>query len=278
MPVAHCVLADRPAPSLSALESLCLDQIRFWVGVVARNRGRSGRVVEGVPFTRLPAGELAGHLMERFPFLSVTLRQVRRALSRLVELGLVVREQFWQSERWRSDYWYSLPASPDPESGSRTAASTASDLQVTPELQIAATSEGGDGSPSLQPLPVCGPNENRQAGLGSDSGMGSEPASLCVSPVGGTSGSAASNPTALTGGCPSSAPDRPVLPLSVPFAPAPCALSREAAQSRSGSVRDRIRALAAAFDPSRLVAVSPSAVVVDGKVRRIADGACSPLR
>ena len=276
MPCDSCVLPDGSAPALSALESLCLDQIRFWVGVVARNGGRSGRIVDGVPFSRLPAGELAEHLIERFPFLSVTLRQVRRALRRLVELGLVAREQFWQSERWRSDYWYSLPASPDPEAGSRTAASTAGDLQVTPELQDAATSEGGDGSPSLQALPVCDPNENRQAGLGSDSG--NEPASLCVSSVGGTSGSAVRNPTALTGGCPSSASERPLLPLSLPFAPAACALSSEAAQGRLGSVRDRIRALAAAFDPSRLVAVSPSAVVVDGKVRRIADGACSPLR
>lgn len=141
MPCNTCVASGNPvaAPALSALESLCLDQVLFWVGVVARSRGRSGRVVNGVPYTRLPAGDLVRNLTERFPFLSVTLRQVRLALTRLVELGLLVREQFWQSERKRSDYFYAVP----PAGGAP---------QVTPEEPAARSGGDPGGTSSLKTL------------------------------------------------------------------------------------------------------------------------------
>jgi hypothetical protein len=144
MPCNSCVPASNSVPALSALESLCLDQVRFWVGVVARNRGRSGRVVDGVPYTRLPAGDLVANLTERFPFLSVTLRQVRRALSRLVALGLVLRQQFWQSERWRSDYFYAVPV-------------PGSSPQVTPVEPLADSREVLQGQPFLKSLPSTHP-------------------------------------------------------------------------------------------------------------------------
>lgn len=272
------VAGDLP-PSLSALESLCLDQIRFWVGVVARNGGRSGRVVEGVPFTRLPAGDLVDHLTERFPFLSVTLRQVRRALRRLVELGLVVREQFWQSERWRSDYWYSVPSGGDP--------------QVTPRERVAASSGGGSGRPSLTPLPASLPDEDSgQVGVRVSDGD-PEVAVACVM---ATDAPTANSQTALTGESPSVPRVVPVS-ASLPTAPAaagtapsqaPSALPAPAVAGRCPSLApaapaarsawDRINALAAAFVPSALEPVSPSAVVIGGRVRRISDGACSPLR
>ena len=278
MPCDSCVLPDGPAPALSALESLCLDQIRFWVGVVARNRGRSGRIVEGVPFTRLPAGELAEHLMERFPFLSVTLRQVRRALSRLVELGLVVREQFWQSERWRSDYWYSVPAS--------AAASGVAD-SVTPEDPVAASSGDDLGSPSLTPLSCSLSDEDRASRVSVSVGVSA--VALCEPTA---SSPTAGDPTALTRGVPAVPPTAPSMgPSAQPSQPSPTISATAGTQaalpsaqvsgplgSHSGSVWARIRELAAAFNPSQLEAVSPTAVVVRGRVCRIADGDCAPLR
>lgn len=272
MPCDSCVLPDGSAPALSALESLCLDQIRFWVGVVARNRGRSGRVVDGVPYTRLPAGELVANLTERFPFLSVTLRQVRRALSRLVELGLVVREQFWQSERWRSDYWYSVPAA-----SSDSAVESGVAESATPEMPVVASSGVPLGSPSLTPLSGCLPDENRASRVPVLVGVSAvapcEPTASCPT---------AGQPTALTREEPAPAGRPCVVPSASPLLPTPAISAsygpRASLHSPQGAVWARIRALAAAFDPSQLEVVSPSAVVVGGRVRRIADGACTPLR
>lgn len=138
---------------LTPLESLCLSQVQFWVSVVEKNQGRCGRLVEGRPFTRLPAQELVSNLEQRFPFLSVTVRQVRRALNRLVELQLLVREQFWQKERWRSDYWYSVPET------TAEVAEPRSDLSVTPESPEGEQQGVCEVTPSLKPLPSCLPEK-----------------------------------------------------------------------------------------------------------------------
>lgn len=133
----NAVTASVPV-QLTPLESLCFAQVEFWVGVVEKSQGRCGRLVDGRPYTRLPAAELVATLEERYPFLSVTVRQVRRALNRLVELGLLVRDQLWRQERWRSDYWYSrgdLPVTPQsPEEVLR------SDPEVTSYLSTPSSS------------------------------------------------------------------------------------------------------------------------------------------
>lgn len=260
----HFSVSVCQSPSLSPLESLCFEQVSFWVGVVERNRGASGALVNGVPFTRLPAGELVSDLEERFPFLSVTVRQVRRALNRLVELGLLVREQFWQC-RWRSDYWYSLP-----EAATAAAAQTAPEVPVNTEVSVSVTPLSYTGSvctnhggnPFLTTLPSSLPEQTRQTDVESEPQTEAQTA-LTVRGV----------PVFLQD--PAQAPTPPLPPTP---ASSPLQGLLEASQKGRQSVVQRILSLAAQFDPASLSQVSPSAVVLNGKVHRISDGACAPLR
>ena len=209
--------------------------------------------MEGVPFSRLPAGELAEHLMERFPFLSVTLRQVRRALRRLVELGLVVREQFWQSERWRSDYFYTLPSYSVPAPSVDAAVEVP---EVAPSAPVEATS----------PL---APTARRSEALTAPS-VGREPPVVAAAPTPHSPWSASEAPATADKTAPRSQvgvrPASHCLPVGSPTV------------GRVGSVWDRIRSLASQFDSSLVVPVSPQGVVVGGRVFRVSDGACRPIR
>lgn len=250
---------------LSALEALCFDQVGFWVGVVARNGGRSGRVVDGVPFTRLPAGDLLGNLQERFPFLSVTLRQVRRALSRLVDLGLVVRQQFWQSERWRSDYFYTLPTDAEAPENPKVSHVVAQGNQTE--------SPGLPGSyPLLKPLASALPKKTQAEGpLVVEPNSRQAPASRVDTEVVLVQPAATLQPTSTA--------QPPAFPQRAPQAPStayPSAVTT--APTPKGKVWERIHALSAAFQRDSVQSVSPSALVIGGKLHRIDDGACAPLR
>ena len=250
-PLAACLRAGSLVVStvsvaLTPLESLCFEQVSFWVGVVARNNGKSGRVVDGTPYTRLPASELVSNLEERFPFLSVTVRQVRKALNRLVELGLVVREQFWQ-RHWRSDYWYSLPVAE----------------AVTPQPPTSEPRSDQNGHPlSALSTSSTHPEQTRRTDV--DEQTQNQQPQTPASRVNGEGTSAPPEPP-TRGRIPQ---DRPVPPVanSNPLA------------GLQGSVRDRINALAALFDPRTVQPVSPSAVVLGNRTHRINDGACAPLR
>ena len=263
--------------ALTPLESLCFEQVSFWVGVVQRNQGRSGRLVEGRPYTRLPASELVSNLEERLPFLAITVRQVRSALNRLVQLGLLVREQFWQRERWRSDYWYSLPlteaeaasqgpglAAPEqPENPVKPGVS----VLVTPREPELAFRGDGSGQPFLLPLASNLPEQNQAEGH-----LVSKPNSQPASRVDGKREPVVAAGS-LQGPCrgqvnPNPAPTPTQHPLR----------SGNAAAPAKGTAWARIHALAAAFQREQVAPVSPSAVVLGGKVRRIDDGACAPLR
>lgn len=269
-------------PCLSPLESLCFEQVSFWVGVVARNNGRSGRVVAGTPWTRLPACDLVSSLEERLPFLSVTVRQVRKALGRLVELGLLVREQFWQSERGRSDYWYSLAEvptlAPSDEPDGRVAPCAP---QGTPGVTGGEPRSDQIGHPFLRTLSACLPEKTRQTEVrteirqpraphvdreGADS-VPTDPVPLC-----------AGEPVLVSaqGACaPSTDPVPRPLPLPEGSVPLP---SGQGGTGRHGSVWDRINALVALFDPASVEPVSPRAVVVGNRTLHVSDGACAPLR
>ena len=48
--------------------------------------------------------------------------------------------------------------------------------------------------------------------------------------------------------------------------------------SQARSAWERVQALAASFDPSKVEAVSPRGVVSGGKLLRVNEGLCSPLR
>ena len=262
----HFLVPTSQSPSLTVLESLCFEQVSFWVGVVERNRGASGALVNGVPYTRLPAGELVANLTERLPFLSLTVRQVRRALNRLVELGLLVREQFWQT-RWRSDYWYTVPAV-------ACSGTEPPETQVGTEVSVSVTALNHAGSeccdqgghPFLKPLSSSLPNQNQAEGPSVVEQSNPLPLTPTAPPLQGSVQTAAAPlppvPTAppLQGR---------TVPSGVPQAPVPGPFQ---------SVQQRILALAARFDPASLAPVSPSAVVLNGKVHRVDDGPCAPLR
>jgi len=249
---------------LTPLESLCFAQVKFWVEVVERNQGRSGRLVDGRPFTRLPASELVSTLEERFPFLSVTVRQVRLALNRLVELKLLVREQFWQRERWRSDYWYSQ-----------------GDVGVTPESPVEEPRGDGDVTPSLKPLLSCLPKKTNGSNGQKKTTSSGEPT--------------AKQPSSLDGGVVvTRGAQEPQEGALAKFSDgnhteeiheAPGATGRPLVRPVNGlsSVMARCFQLAglpltAEFDTSSLEPVSPRGVVIGGRLLRVDDGATSPLR
>ena len=74
---------------LQPIDLLCLSILeRFWYA--ARN-GRCGAVVDGVPWVRFTAGDMA-ELLSR-EGLEVKEKTAQRALRRLGEVGLVQREQ-----------------------------------------------------------------------------------------------------------------------------------------------------------------------------------------
>ena len=266
-------------PCLSPLESLCFEQVSFWVGVVARNRGSSGRLASGRPWTRLPAKDLAANLEERLPFLSVTVRQVRKALGRLVELGLVVREQFWQSERGRSDYWYSLAEVPTPEPavGAQSEGVPACAPQGTPGVTVGEPRSDQTGHPFLRTLSACLSEKTRQTEVRTENRQPRAPhvdregaASVPLAPVPLCAGEPV--PPSTQGAC---APSTDPVPLSTGTVPLP---SASGAVGRHGSVWDRINALVALFDPASVDPVSPRAVVVGNRTLHVSDGACAPLR
>ena len=235
---------------LTPLESLCFSQVEFWIGVVEKSQGRCGRLVDGRPYTRLPAAELVATLEERYPFLSVTVRQVRRALNRLVALGLLVRDQLWRQERWRSDYWYSrgdLPVTPQ---------SPGEDLRSDPEV-----------TPCLSTPSSSLPDQNQEP----------ERVTSSLEPT-------AEQPSAspIDGGrCvaePLEAPEVASTPRVDGHHPTPIQTCQSPTGRSQATVWERVKALAARFDPSKLEVVSPRAVVVGGRVLRVDDGATSPLR
>ena len=232
------------ATSLSCLESLCYEQISFWVGVVAKNGGRSGRVVSGTPWTRLTASDFVRLLGERFPMLAVTERQVRYALSRLVDLGLVLREKFWQSECFRSHSWWALSACPDvapcPEGAPAVGTPT-----VNPDALTVVTGTDTGVTPNLRTLPSSSDLNLIQA-----------------------------TRAELTGGRACSGGMGAISPSPQPVVIGPhCPLGHP-----QGGIWARINALASSFCPDAVDPVSPSGVIVRGRLLRVDDGACAPLR
>jgi hypothetical protein len=254
---------------LTPLESLCLTQVQFWVGVVERNQGRCGRLVDGRPFTRLPAQELVENLEERFPFLAVTVRQVRSALNKLVSLGLLVREQFWQRERWRSDYWYSLPETRD-------------DRDVTPESpQLEQRSDKGV-TPSLKPLPSSLPEKTNGPNGKERTTTSSEPTDRQPNSIDNDG-----DPRGVQ-----EAQEQPSRPRGVVShfkagsdSQGVTGTSQRPARRFSGvnAIIERCLELAglpptATVDLSTLEPVSPRGVVVGGRLLRVDDGPTAPLR
>lgn len=255
---------------LTPLESLCLAQVQFWVGVVERNQGRCGRLVDGRPFTRLPAQELVENLEERFPFLAVTVRQVRSALNKLVSLGLLVREQLWQRERWRSDYWYSLPETqrdpgvtpetPQPEQRS--------DLCVTPSLKTL---------PSPLPEKTNGPNGQKRA-TSSVETTAEQPAASPLD-VGVVAARGLQEPLQqppATRGVVTHATERATPQGASGASQGPRISSLSAVVARCLELAGLPSS--AEFDPTAVKPVSPRGVVVGGRLLRVDDGVTSPLR
>lgn len=240
--------------ALTPLESLCFEQVSFWVGVVARNNGKSGRVVAGTPWTRLPASDFVTNLEQRLPFVSITVRQVRKALNRLVELGLVVREQLTQRD-WKSDYWYTVPGCTD--------AATAAPAQPgTAQGPGAKHRSDQIGHPYLL-TPTSTLPESNQADRRNDEKPDPNPETPA---------------SRVDVGSDCTVPEPPTRDLKPQDRPVPPVVTGNPLAGLQGSVRERINALTAMFDPRSVQPVSPSAVVVGNKTHRINDGACSPLR
>jgi hypothetical protein len=241
------LLVSTLSVALTPLESLCFEQVTFWVGVVARNNGKSGRVVAGTPWTRLPASDFVTNLEQRLPFVSITVRQVRKALNRLVELGLVVREQLTQRD-WKSDYWYTLPGCTDAPTTAPTQPGTAQDPGAKHRSDQ-------NGHPYLLTPTSTLPETNQVDRVNEDLEQ--------------TSATRIATETV------SATPARDLEPQNRPVPPV---ANSNPLAGLQGSVRERINALAALFDPGTVQPVSPSAVVLGNRTHRINDGACAPLR
>lgn len=256
--------------ALTPLESLCFEQVTFWVGVVARNNGKSGRVVAGTPWTRLPAKDLVANLTERLPLLFVTVRQVRAALRRLVELGLVVREQFWLPECLRSDYWYSLGTVPaegtdslsDQPATTPSETVTPCDLTGTREEPQPEPPSDQNGHPYLLNPTSTYPERTRRTDVDEQS-QSQEP----QPPASRVDGEGASTP-----------PEPPAADLQPQNRPVTPVANSNPLAGLQGSVWDRINALSSLFDPRTVQPVSPRAVVVGNRTLHVSDGACAPLR
>ena len=95
------------AIQLPPLASRCLGVVWGWINVASRGKG--GQIDKsGTAWTRLPANQLRDQLAREF-MVEVSTRSIHRALKELEETKLLRREQRWK-QRYRRDYWYSIPA------------------------------------------------------------------------------------------------------------------------------------------------------------------------
>ena len=76
---------------------------RYWF---ATSKGKGGRLIEGTPWTKVSAKDMAAYLQaER---LEVSVKTAQRSLRRLVEMGYCRREQLGL-RRWNHEAWFAPP-------------------------------------------------------------------------------------------------------------------------------------------------------------------------
>jgi hypothetical protein len=235
---------DFPLTLLKPVDLACLQVLRrFWH--VAR-RGKGGRIIDGVPWIRVTAADMVGYFAREG--VSVSEVTVSRSLRRLELASRCRRKQLFLS-RWDHRYWYA-PSSWDGQNDHSGESENDLPLEISQSNQKSKTvspilaDQWEDPESSVQPLeginPVLSGVQEAQGALSLSMDGEIHRSNVLVACEGSW---------------------RP-----------------QQDDAGTGSVWQRVRALAAQFDPSKLETVSPRVVVVGGQVLRVDDGATSPLR
>jgi hypothetical protein len=277
---------------LTATESFCLQCLEFWWYVVVKNRGSCGSIdpTTGAPGTRVSAVEAAEWVEERH---GVVLhpKQVQRAFRALAEKGAVVRRK--ESTRWWCQAFTYYPVADEV----RTFNPTLVGAEVEVVEAVATT------CPIKEPEPHPSRGSERPVKSALSPSPSPEKTKAAPQPAARKTEIDKENqtqqPAARTAPAPRvdvgvAVPEQPqmatrdprpetpaVTPALTPREPQVTSRAPQVShQSRSArSTWDRIRALAAQFDPAAVKPVSPRALIRrDGTRLQVNDGVTAPLR
>lgn len=277
---------------LTATESFCLQCLEFWWYVVVKNRGSCGSIdpTTGAPGTRVSAVEAAEWVEERH---GVVLhpKQIQRAFRALAEKGVVVRRK--ESTRWWCQAFTYYPVADEV----RTFNPTLAGAEVEVIEAVATTcpikepepsrSRGSERpmksalspSPSPEKTKAAPQPAARKTEIGREDQAQQPAARTAPAPRVDVGVAVLEQPQVAAGG---PRPETPaVTPALTPQGPRVASRAPQASHP-SGSARstwDRIRALAAQFDPAAVEPVSPRALITrDGRRLTVNDGLTAPLR
>lgn len=258
--------------TLTSTEALVASQLTYWVQKALDGLGGK-EDSDGNRWSWLSASDLRDRLLRRF-YTDLTEHSLYRVLRSLVAKGWFVRAQLLYSTHRNSTYFYRFgPNHPDANKG---------DSRGVTEVEAAAEQERQHGVSVLYTPSIS------SKGLPKNPSKGLSKAADAAKPVKRTTSSdkpatqqPAASPLDREDSCAT-----PQVPSQVVTAPSPQVQPELSLQGHTvpsgvasrGTVWERVRALTAQFNPASLAPVSPSAVVLNGKVHRVDDGACSPLR
>ena len=278
---------------LTSTEALVASQLTYWVQKALDGLGGK-EDSDGNRWSWLSASDLRDRLLRRF-YTDLTEHSLYRVLRSLVAKGWFVRAQLLYSTHRNSTYFYRFgPNHPDAHGGTQVPLPTClpeaprpvqqGDSRGVTEVETAAEQERQQGVSVLYTPSICskGLTKNPSKGLSKAADAAKAVKRTTSSGKPATQQPAAgpldredscATPQVPSQGAPAPLPQvEPTRPLQgrtdLPGVP----------QAPFQSVQQRILALVARFDPASLTPVSPSAVVLNGKVHRVDDGACSPLR
>ena len=216
---------------------------RFWY--VAR-RGKGGKIIDGLPWIRVTASDMVGYFAREGVIVSEG--TISRSLRRLETAGRLQRKQLFLA-RWDHRYWYTPPSQGDHFDHPAV-------FENAPSLKVSRSNQASD---SVVPA-------------GTDSKRGS----CDVLKADRQLAESLAGPQEALGGHSSFEGDglhQDGLRTSLD-APG----RHSGVMVEQGATWDRVRMLAAKFDEACLEAVSPKAVLVGGRLMKVDDGACAPLR
>ena len=267
--------------SLTPTEALVASQLSYWVQKALDGLGGK-EDSDGKRWSWLSASDLRQRLLRRF-YTDLTEHSLYRVLRSLVSKGWFVRAQLLYSTHRNSTYFYRFgPAHP-----SATAPTVTSDC---PEVKTPAFTGSHPGVSLLNTPSISSKVLTKSLSKGPSKGAAAAEATTAV--VTSSPEPKAQQPATLDTGRsitePQKAPEDTATPqmlgsiarpVETPLVSSESPLANPShLSSQARSVWERVQALAASFDPSKVEAVSPRGVVSGGKLLRVNDGLCSPLR
>lgn len=219
-----------------------LQCLQFWWFVVRKGRGGRLDPATGLPHTTVSAQQASDWLLEKLS-IKLDMKACQRALRSLVKKGVVTRQQ--ERKRWGNHSYTYAPATEvvsnqeDTKVQPRDLEGPSTRTQVSNQAVLSSSS-------TTVPTALAPDGENRQERTSSKSEQPAAPAS----PVG----------------------------KGKPLGFGHSALQSPPVLSRGRSVWEKVKSLASALDLTAIEPVSPSKVVVGGKVFVVDDGPCAPLR